>query len=236
MSRAAGKDPGPDRVEREVAANEGGAMVPAWLDRFREAAPSMEVPGFLRAPDDARRAAVLILFGEGPDGPDVLLIERAAHLNNHAGQPAFPGGGMEPGDGGPVGAALREAQEETGLDPAGVEILAVLPELYLAFSGYAVTPVAGYWTDASADFIFDPGEVALCKRVPIADLVNPANRFSVRGPSGGFVGPAFGVGGMVVWGFTAMLLNRLLEIGGWAVPWDADRIEDLPPEELDLVP
>lgn len=235
MSRPAGKDPGPDRVETDVVANKGGAMVPAWLDRFREAAPSMEVPEFMRPPDNARRAAVLILFGEGPDGPDVLLTERAAHLNSHAGQPAFPGGGVEPGDDGPVGAALREAQEETGLDPAGIEILAVLPELYLAFSGYAVTPVAGYWKDASADFVFDPGEVALCKRVPIADLVNPANRFSVRSPRGGFVGPAFGVGGMVVWGFTAMLLNRLLEIGGWAVPWDADRIGELPPDELDLV-
>jgi ADP-ribose pyrophosphatase YjhB (NUDIX family) len=166
----------------------------------------------------------------------VLLIERAAHLNNHAGQPAFPGGGVEPGDGGPAGAALREAQEETGLDPAGVEILAVLPELHLSFSGFAVTPVAGYWREASAEFVVDPAEVAFCKRVPIADLVDPANRFSVRSPSGGFVGPAFGVGGMVVWGFTAMLLNNLLELGGWAVPWDAGRIEELPPEELDLVP
>lgn len=211
-------------------------MVPAWLDRFREAARGMEVPEFMRPPAHARPAAVLILFGEGPDGPDVLLIERAAHLNNHAGQPAFPGGGVEPGDDGPVSAALREAQEETGLDPAGVEVLAVLPELYLSFSGYGVTPVVGYWRDASVDFVFDPSEVALCKRVPIADLVNPANRFSVRSPRGGFVGPAFGVGGMVVWGFTAMLLSRLLELGGWAVPWDAERIGRLPPEELDLVP
>lgn len=218
----------------DFSVNDASAAVPAWLDRFREAAPHMAVPEFLKAPEDARPAAVLILFGEGPHGPDVVLTQRAAHLNKHAGQPAFPGGGFEPGDGGPVGAALREAHEETGLDPAGVEILAVLPELHLSFSGYRVTPVAGWWRDPSTDFAADPGEVALCLRVPIADLVDPANRIMIRSPRGGFAGPAFTVGGMVVWGFTGMLLTHLLEVGGWAVPWDTGRVQDLPPEILDL--
>ena len=79
----------------------------------------------------ARRSAVLILFGEGPRGPDVLLIEKSAHLRSHAGQPAFPGGGVDPGDDYPVGTALREAEEEAGIDPAGVRVLATLPELFL---------------------------------------------------------------------------------------------------------
>jgi 8-oxo-dGTP pyrophosphatase MutT (NUDIX family) len=210
------------------------AGVPSWLDRFREAAPAMTVPAFLTAPDGARPAAVLILFGEGPGGPDLLLIQRAAHLNKHAGQPAFPGGGLEPGDEGVIGAALRETQEETGVDPAEVEVLAVLPELYLARSGYRVTPVAGWWSDPGAEFVVDPGEVASCVRVSIAELTDPANRLNVRHPRAGYAGPGFTVGGMLVWGFTAMLLDQLLEIGGWAVPWDVDRIEDLPPDVLDL--
>jgi 8-oxo-dGTP pyrophosphatase MutT (NUDIX family) len=204
------------------------ADVPSWLDRFREAAPDMAVPAFLRAPDGARPASVLILFGEGPGGPDILLIQRAAHLNKHAGQPAFPGGGLEAGDDGPVGAALREAHEETGVDPAAVEVLAVLPELYLSFSGYRVTPVVGWWRHSLSEFVYDPGEVASCSRVPIADLVDPANRVMVRYPQGRLAGPGFTVGGMLVWGFTAMVLDRLLEIGGWALPWDKTRIMELP--------
>ena len=74
-------------------------------------------------------AAVLVLFGEGPDGPDVLLTQRAATLRKHAGQPAFPGGRIDPDDDGPVGAALREAREETGLNPSGCDVLAVLHAL-----------------------------------------------------------------------------------------------------------
>ena len=83
----------------------------------------------------ARRSAVLILFGEGPRGPDVLLIEKSAHLRSHAGQPAFPGGGVDPGDDYPVGTALREAEEEAGVDPDGVRVLATLPELFLGAVG-----------------------------------------------------------------------------------------------------
>ena len=66
---------------------------------------------------------MLVLFGDGPDGPDLLLIERARDLRSHAGQPAFPGGAIDPGDVDAVGAALREAAEETGLDPAGVDVV-----------------------------------------------------------------------------------------------------------------
>ena len=66
-----------------------------------------------------------MLFGEGPTGPDVLLIQRSDGLVNHPGQPAFPGGGTDPGDDGPVSTALREATEEVGLDHQGVEVVAV---------------------------------------------------------------------------------------------------------------
>ncbi|MCO5986401.1 CoA pyrophosphatase [Actinoallomurus spadix] len=194
----------------------------------------MQVSALLRPPaNGARAAAVLILFGEGPDGPDLLLLQRADTLRKHAGQPAFPGGGIDPTDDGPVGAALREAAEETGLDPSGVTVLATMPELYVAHSEYRVTPVVAWWREPSAVHATDPGEVASVARVPLAELTDPANRLRIRGPSG-HLGPAFRVQGMLVWGFTAGILHAVLEAGGWDRPWDTTRVEDLPAEVIDL--
>jgi 8-oxo-dGTP pyrophosphatase MutT (NUDIX family) len=189
-------------------------------------------PAGLVPPPDVRRSAVLVLFGEGPAGPDVLLIERSAHLRSHAGQPAFPGGGIDPGDDGPVGAALREAQEETGLDPDGVEVLASLPDLWVPPSGNVVTPVLAWWRDPT-EVRADEDEVAAVARVPIADLAEPANRLQLTHPSG-LIGPAFDVADMLVWGFTAGLLDRLLALGGWERPWDRTRVAPLPADVLRL--
>jgi len=180
-----------------------------------------------------RRSAVLVLFGEGPHGPDVLLIERSAHLRSHAGQPAFPGGGIDPDDDGPVGAALREAQEETGLDPSGVEVLATLPDLWVPPSGNLVTPVLAWWREPSEVVPADRREVAAVARVPIAELAEPANRLTISHPSGR-IGPAFEVADMLVWGFTAAVLDRLLALAGWERPWDRDRVAELPAETLRL--
>ena len=120
----------------------------------------------------------------------MLLIEKSAHLRSHAGQPAFPGGGVDPGDDYPVGTALREAEEEAGIDPAGVRVLATLQELFLPPSDRLVVPVVGWWDDPRDVTVGDPREVARVARVPLADLADPANRFRVRHPSG-YVGPAF---------------------------------------------
>lgn len=190
--------------------------LPAWLRPLADAAPRVQASDLSRStpPPDlpARQSAVLVLLGEGSCGPDVLLIERAAALRQHAGQPAFPGGALDPGET-PVQAALREAQEETGLDPAGVVVLAQLPALYIPFSGYAVTPVLGWWRDPSVVAPGDLAEVAAVARVPLAELVDPAARVRVTHPSG-WVGPGFSVRGLLVWGFTAGLLSRLLALGG----------------------
>ena len=184
--------------------------------------------------DNVRRSAVLALFGESAvHGPDVLLLQRGPHLRSHAGQPAFPGGGVDPGDGGPVGAALREAAEETGLDPGGVEVLAVLPDLWVPPSANVVTPVLAWWREPSEVSPGDAYEVASVARVPIADLVDPANRLRIQHP-GGWIGPAFRVADMLVWGFTAGVLDRLLDLGGWTRPWDQSVVEDLPEDVLAL--
>jgi len=206
--------------------------VPAWLAGLAEAAATMPVPPPLRPPPGGGRpAAVLILFGDGPGGPDLLLVQRSPFLRRHAGQPAFPGGAVDASDGGPVPAALREAAEEARVDPAGVQVLAVLPELFIVRSGFTVTPVLAWWRDPVPVGPGDPGEITAVARVPVADLADPANRLMARYPSG-VAGPAFRVGGMLVWGFTAMIVDRLLAIGGWERPWDRGSAEDLPPEVL----
>jgi 8-oxo-dGTP pyrophosphatase MutT (NUDIX family) len=203
--------------------------MPEYLRRLVESAVDLPLRHSMPRPSaTARRSAVLILFGEGPAGPDVLLIEKSAHLRSHAGQPAFPGGGVDPGDDFPVGTALREAEEEAGIDPDGVRVLAELPELYLPPSDRLVVPVVAWWDDPREVTVGDPHEVARVARVPLADLTDPANRFRIRHPSG-YVGPAFGVADMVVWGFTAGLLDAILESAGLARPWDATDVRPLPP-------
>jgi len=219
----------PSRSQPSRLAAAGG--VPAWLDKLTGAAAGMEVPQALRPVGRGRPAAVLILFGDGPAGPDLLLIQRAADLRKHPGQPAFPGGAIDAADGGPVPAALREAQEETGVDPAGVRVLAVLPEMYIWRSDFRVTPVLGWWHSPVPVAPGDPGEIAAVLRVPVADLASPANRMMIRYPNGQ-ASFAFRVSGLTIWGFTAMLLDRVLALGGFEQPWDSARLTTLPPDEL----
>lgn len=212
------------------------SAVPDWLRPLAEQIPV--VPGehftrFLPPEQGGRDSAVLVLFGEGVDGPDLLLIERAHTMRSHAGQPAFPGGAQDPEDDGPVAAALREAEEEVGLDPATVEVLGVLPALWLPPSGFVVHPVVGYWHEPHHVDVVDANEVAAVVRVPLSELVDPANRFRVSHP-GGYTGPAFEVRGLVVWGFTAGLIAGILTLAGWERPWDTDDVRPLDPETLRL--
>lgn len=210
--------------------------VPGWLQPLVDALPTVTgdyFSRFLPPAEGGRDSAVLVLFGEGSDGPDLLLIERATTLRSHAGQPAFPGGAQDPDDAGPVAAALREAQEEVGLDPGSVDVLGTLPALWLPPSGFVVHPVVGWWRDPHAVRVVDTAEVAAVARVPLSELVDPANRFRVGHPSG-IIGPAFEVRDMVVWGFTAGLIAGILRLGGWEQPWDTERIRPLDPETLRL--
>ncbi|MGL5857982.1 MAG: NUDIX hydrolase [Angustibacter sp.] len=160
----------------------------------------------------------------------MLLTERAASLRSHPGQVSFPGGTVDPQDDGPVGAALREAAEETGLNPAGVEVVGLLPELYLHASDHRVTPVLAWWRAPSPVTAVDPAEVARVELVPVAELIDPGNRFSAVHPRG-YRGPAFAVRGLAIWGFTAELLSRVLELSDLALPWDRSRV--IPVARLD---
>ncbi|MGY1802833.1 NUDIX hydrolase [Blastococcus sp. SYSU D00922] len=206
--------------------------LPDYLQRLLRSAADLPLRHRMpQASSTARRSAVLILFGEGVDGPDVLLIEKSAHLRSHAGQPAFPGGGVDAGDDFPVGTALREAQEEAGVDPDGVRVLATLQELYLPPSDRLVVPVVGWWEDPGDVSIGDPDEVARVARVPLAELTDPANRFRLSHPSG-YIGPAFAVADMLVWGFTAGLLEAILEAAGLSRPWNTRDVRPIPESML----
>jgi 8-oxo-dGTP pyrophosphatase MutT (NUDIX family) len=210
------------------------AEIPDWLVPIRDGARTIQGSDLSRflPPEDAgaRPGAVLMLFGEGPHGPDLLLTERAHDMRSHPGQISFPGGSIDPTDASPVAAALREAEEETGLDPAGVDVLASLPQLWLPPSNFAVTPVLGWWREECAVRVVDPAEVRSVHRVPIEELLDPSHRVTVTHPRG-YSSPAFLVGpdhDLILWGFTAGLINQLFDYVGLTRPWDASVTRTLP--------
>jgi 8-oxo-dGTP pyrophosphatase MutT (NUDIX family) len=200
---------------------------PRWLAELAESAARMDVAPPLQPPSSGGRpSAVLILFADGPGGPDLLFIQRSQGLRQHPGQPAFPGGAIEDADLSPVAAALREAAEEAGVDPGGVDVLATLPELFIAHSGFRVVPVLAWWHSPGPVSAVDPREVAAVERIRLAELADPACRVTVRSPRGR-IGPGFRVKGLLIWGFTAALVDRLLALGGWEVPWNTDAVHEL---------
>ena len=165
-----------------------------------------------------------------PADLDLLLVGRSTTLTHHPGQVAFPGGRIDEGDDGPVGAALREAEEETGLDPAGVAVLGTLAALPVPVSRHVVTPVLAWWSQPSPVAVVDHRESAAVFRVPVADLVDPESRGTLTLSTGGRTHrtPAFEVAGHVVWGFTGAVLDHLLDELGWSEPWDRARPVALP--------
>ncbi|MEE6177115.1 CoA pyrophosphatase [Mycobacterium sp. 050134] len=185
-----------------------------------------------------REAAVLVLFS-GPAGgssdsglpedADLLVTVRASTLRHHAGQAAFPGGASDPTDHGPVDTALREAREETGIDPSRLHPLATMDRLFIAPSRFHVVPVLAYSPDPGPVSVVNEAETAVVARVPVRAFVNPANRLMVyRGDLGRrWAGPAFLLNEMLVWGFTGQVISALLDVAGWAQPWDTTDMREL---------
>lgn len=201
--------------------------VPTWLSELADRVPDLDPSQLSRVlppPEGGRESAVLMLFGPPPAGSEatgehVVLVERSHDMRSHPAQIAFPGGARDPEDHDLVATALREAQEETGVDPAGVQVLGQLPSLFIPPSNFVVAPVLGWWAAPSPLSVRDPAEVHDVLSVPLAHLLDPATRFTVTHPNG-FVGPAFDLDDLLLWGFTAGLLSRVLEFAGLDREWD----------------
>ena len=212
--------------------------LPEWLEPVRERVPHLrgkDLSGFVPPEDPPpREGAVLVLFGDGPQGPDLLLTERAHTMRAQPGQVSFPGGSLEPGES-PVDGALREAHEETGLEVEDVTVFAVLPRLWLPPRNFAVAPVLGYWGHDAHLPVTNPREVHAVFRVPIEELLEPSKRFTVRHPLG-WAGPGWMIGpeeDVLLWGFTAGIISSLFDAVGWTRPWDRSRERTLPPRLME---
>jgi len=212
--------------------------LPEWLEPVRESVRTMrpkDLSSFLppKRPKP-REGAVLVLFGDGPEGPDLLLTERAHTMRSQPGQVSFPGGAADEGEDA-VATAVREGQEETGLDPDGVDVFAVLPRIWLPPRNFAVAPVLAYWDHPSPIRVVNEHEVHAVFRTPIEELLDPANRFSVRHPLG-WNGPGWMIGpdrDVLLWGFTASILDVLFDHVGWTREWDRSVTQTLPKEHID---
>ena len=158
------------------------------------------------------QAAVLVPLLQREEGLSVLLTQRTNHLRDHAGQISFPGGRMDPEDSGPNDTALRESEEEIGLDRNRVEVIGHMPQ-YLTVSGYSVTPVVGL-VQAQAEYVLDEFEVADVFEVPLEFLMDPANH-QVRmwqSEQGSRRFYAMPYENRFIWGATAGMLRNLYHL------------------------
>lgn len=195
-----------------------------WEDRLRTSLQSVQGSLSARSPaQGGRGASVLVALSRRVD-PDIVYIEKGSWLRHHAGQIAFPGGSAEPEDADPVATALREAKEETGLE--GVDVLGYLDAAFLSASAFDVTTVVGTWHGDAKLQPMDLGEVVAVHRFAVSDLADPANRVSFT--LGRRTGPAFQMGDLFLWGFSALITDGLLRLGGWQRDWDRTQLVEVP--------
>ncbi len=165
-------------------------------------------------PDDARPSSVLVLLYPYRSDIGFPVIRRPDYPGVHGGQVSLPGGKAEESDESLVYTALREAQEEIGIDPGQVHVIGQLTELYIPPSNFLVTPVVGF-LPCRPDFQADPEEVVEIMELTLSELTDPATkkRSRIRLPIGLTLRvPSYNNGGPVIWGATAMMLSELEQI------------------------
>lgn len=170
---------------------------------------------YIKAAKDAREACVLLLLFQKEGVWYTTLMERPETPYAHSKQISLPGGGLEDSDADLASAALRETEEEFGIPRQDVTLLGRLSKLYIPVSRYLVHPFVGY-LDYEPSYSPDPREVAEVIEVKIDDLINPDLRklTKIKTSSGLTLKdvPYFDLGGKIVWGATAMMLNEFSEI------------------------
>ena len=161
----------------------------------------------------ARRAAVLILLYPVNEKVFTVLIKRPVYDGVHSGQIAFPGGRYEPEDRNLTETALREAEEETGIDRNEVNVLGILSELYIPPSNFLILPVVGYM-NRKPDFKIQVSEVAGLLHTPLSDLFDERIRSVIPVNNGdlSFQAPSYLLDQEVIWGATAMVINEFYQV------------------------
>lgn len=201
-------------IRERLAGSEPRHDPSEWLIPGLTAAESREYREFF--PVDPIPAAVLVPIVERVPRLTVLLTQRATQLRRHAGQVSFPGGRIEASDEGPRAAALREAREEIGLDPALIEVVGYLPD-HIVISGFRVTPVVAF-VRPGFELLLDAREVEDTFEVPLAYIFEPANHRMRRRRFGFGRGEAevelcdIPYGERNIWGATAGMLMTLYRL------------------------
>ena len=188
--------------------------LPGTEVQWQMASSDRMIKNFPRVPGkDARTAAVLILLYPDDGSVHTVLMQRHNYDGVHGGQISFPGGKQEPSDKDIIQTAIREAEEETGVDPARISVLGKLTPLFIPVSNMIVTPVVG-WIDETPVFNHQSEEVVFLINADIKRLLDPAivkiKPFEIRGELLDI--KYFDYDGHVIWGATAMILHELLII------------------------
>lgn len=215
---------GKQRIPRPSDARAGGP--PPWahlsprqrrvpLDRVRERFAHLPTPVAANAElitPDSRDAAVLIAVFEDGGESHIVLTKRPETMPSHRGEIAFPGGKRDPGDPSLEAAALREAKEEVGLEPASVDVIAQLDSLGTVATQFTIAPFVGLLT-APPLLVPEPHEVVDAFAVPVSELLDPEayheERWHLFGDWRSMA--FFDLPGETVWGATARILTRFLE-------------------------
>lgn len=202
-----------ERLLRWVASSD--AIAASGDERFADDGETL-----LMVPRDRplKPAAVLVLI-VNRDVPTIVFTQRTAHLTDHAGQISFPGGRVEAHDADVAATALREAQEETGVDTSDIEIIGELPH-YTTGTGYRVTPVIG-WASLPLHYTPDPSEVEEVFEVPAPFLLDPANHRQESAMYKGRMRSYYAIpyGERYIWGATAGMLITLARVAAHAEGW-----------------
>jgi len=162
----------------------------------------------------ARNASVLVGLFDQNNETHVAFIRRASTLRAHSGEIAFPGGAADVSDVSPIVTALREAQEEIGLDPSRVEVLGIMPPVFTVVSNFLITPVVAYLPEGPGKLQLQMSEVAEIILLPLQGLANPAiyHTEQWRRENVPHTVYFFDYASYRIWGATARMLNTLLEL------------------------